>query len=85
METRIGIFYSSGPQSPHHTVSIANVSSNQSNQLNNPVNAAHLSEIKAKLQLAARQRPIQTPGTAESPKAPTMPGSGPGRLLNAYA
>lgn len=70
-------------------MSLSSVNSNQANTLTNSTNAVHFSAIKARMELAARQKGPHLPGTAASPQKAEMPGSapekGPGRLLNAYA
>jgi len=72
-------------------VSISSLRTQQPGSLNNPVNAAHFSDIKAKIDLAVRQKAPQIPGTVMVNAQVVMPGSatqearGPGRVLNAYA
>lgn len=72
-------------------MSINTIRSNQANSLSNPVNAAHFSDVKARIELAVRQKAPKIPGTASDNSHAVMPGTaqgashGPGRLLNAYA
>ena len=72
-------------------MSISSLATHQSNALSNPVNAPHFSEIKAKIELANRQKAPVIPGTSHETGASVMPGShggsprAPGSVFQAYA